>query len=350
MVHRFIRIGVVGALLVPYACVLAQGLSTIDFVKGNYGKYATTLKLADLPDGYSAVKLTVSGTPSDPLSSLWPLMALGNRRNNTDSNKYNLAQCYWTNGDTVHALNRDFLVTYKLDLDLMSVMSQSSTNFTDDPSKPKAAEPTLKVDLVALDSIQGAQPLPDLTRVQLMAAYGVTEWAANAPGQMQARQTATLSNVRQAGLGLLMYCNDYDDYYPYVQSTKAAWYVEYPYLKTLDVFKTLNPNGGMIRFNMGISGAVSSSIPSPAETVVMYESEAWPDGRRAVGFADGHAKLVSREDWAEMSKHLTPAGLKRAAKPLPASYEKEFDKLPPRGQPASGGTTAVPAPPTTSGG
>ena len=326
---RLLRLGVVGVLLAPYAAVLGQGLSTVDFVKGNYGKYASVLKLSDLPDDYSAVKLSVSASGSDPLASLWPLLGLGAHvGNQAETNaKYRLAQCYWTNGDTVRAVNREFLVTYKLDVELLEAIAQNSTLVDGGEPKAKAPEPSLKINLVALDSIQSVAPCPDLTKKDLLKSYGNPDWQITPPMRTESQQTSTVSNVKQVALGMIMYTNDWDDYCPYPQSSKAAWYVEYPYVKNINVFKTLNPKGGMIRFNMGIAGASTTSIASPADTVLLFESEPWPDGRRVVAFCDGHVKLVNEQTWADLSKHLTPSGIARVKKPLPVSYDKEFDKL-----------------------
>lgn len=321
----------VGVLLAPYAVVLAQGLSTIDLVKGNYGKYATSLKLADLPEDYAAVKLSLSSS-TDPISSLLPLFSMGNRGNDKDlAAKYRYVQCYWTNGDTVRSMNREFLVTYKLDVEWMEILSQSGIDNANslNATKTKAPEPVLKINLVAMDSILGVSPCPEMKKQVLLSLYGVPDWQIDPPGRVQAQQAATLSNVKQIGLGLIMYSGDWDDNLPYTQDSKSTWYVIYPYVKNLGIFKTLNPNGGMIRFNMGVSGAVESSISSPADTVLLYETEPWPDGRRVVAFCDGHAKLVTQEAWAEISKHLTPTGIKRPKKPLPTTYDAEFDKLKP---------------------
>jgi len=57
---RMIRMAVVGVLLTPYGLALAQGLSTVDLMKGNYGRYATSLAVSELPDGFSAVRLTLT--------------------------------------------------------------------------------------------------------------------------------------------------------------------------------------------------------------------------------------------------------------------------------------------------
>jgi prepilin-type processing-associated H-X9-DG protein len=117
-------------------------------------------------------------------------------------------------------------------------------------------------------------------------------------------------------------------------------------VKSVEVFKTLNPRGGLIAFNMGISGALCTTIPAPADTVLFYETEAWSDGRRAVAFCDGHAKLVSSDAWAILAKHLQPSGIKRVPKPLPLNYGLNWDPKRPY-QPVQ--VQAIPATPPRAG-
>ncbi len=119
---------------------------------------------------------------------------------------------------------------------------------------------------------------------------------------------------------MLMYSSDYDDNYPYAQGTAAVKFVTYPYVKNKKVWETYNPNGGQIVFNMGVAGANATSIQNPADTVMFYETMPWPDGRRAVAYTDGHVKHVASDVWAEISKRLTPSGIKRVAKALPLNY------------------------------
>lgn len=307
-------------LLVPYALAVAQEISTVDLVSGNYGKYATTLKLADLREGYKAVRLAVANPGA--LTELAPLIVLSGVHDSRVMAQYRLAGCYWSNGDVVKSLGREYLVAYKVDWDIETLLANSRNVQGSVPSAAPAVEPMLKINLIALNSIQKVEPCPDITKKDLIDAFG-----GGAKPSADSLQEQTLSNVKQVALGMLMYSNDYDDYLPYAQSSKSAWYVEYPYVKSINMFKTLNPNGGMIRFNMGIAGAYMESIIEPANTVMLYESEPWPDGRRAVAFLDGRAKLVTREEWAELAKRLTPPGIKRAKKPLPAGYDAEFDKV-----------------------
>jgi len=328
-----VRLAVVGVLLAPYGLVMAQQLSSADLVKGNYGKFATVLKLADLPDDYSAVKLVMSPSSNDTMMSLLPLVGMGGRNDPASLMKVRLAQCCWSNGDSVRFMGRDYLVTYRVDVDASAVFAQESRYSFGTTEPPEAEhEPSLKINLVALDSIQGVTPYPELTKKDLLAAFGRGRHGVNSPQDEPRAQATTASNVKQAALGLIMYAGDYDDVLPYVQDTKAVQFLIQPYTKNMQIWETLNPKGGMIRFNMGVAGAEMVSIERPAETVMLFESEPWSDGRRAVAFCDGHVKLVGADEWASLASKLKPAGIKRAGKPLPANYMTKFYAPARRGQ------------------
>lgn len=128
-------------------------------------------------------------------------------------------------------------------------------------------------------------------------------------------RTITLSNMKQVGTAMMMLLSDYEDRYPYVQSTPQLFAFLEPYLKNTEVFKTKNPMGGQFRFNMSLAGASNVEMSNPANTPMIYESEAWPDGKRGVCYADSHAKFVSADEWNAMQP-LLKLKLKRYGKPI----------------------------------
>jgi hypothetical protein len=131
-----------------------------------------------------------------------------------------------------------------------------------------------------------------------------------------ADRTVTLSNIKQASIALLMYTQDYDNLYPNPPTMSRLKTVVFPYLKTQAVWTTKNPSGGEFLMNDAIKGTNMNSIPNPGQVVALYESKAWPDGLRAVGFVDGHCKNLSKEDWTKAEQTLRLKFPKKA-KPLP---------------------------------
>ena len=309
----------------PYALVVAQEISLQELVKGQYGKYATELKVSDLPDDFSAIKISTSPNSSDPMAALGPIMTFSMMGQAGDvSFKYKLFQCCWSNGDVIRVgpLQKNFLVTYKLDMDMSDLMPSRVAAFTAGTSMPTPAakEPRLVINLVALDSVLAVTPYPSITKKDLTTAFSKSNMAFDVPAQSDMGQSTALSNIKQISLGMIMYAGDYDDVYPYAQGTNTVRGVIAPYLKNDKLWNTGNPNGGQFVFNMGMAGTLATSIPDPANLVMFYETQPWPDGRRAVSFADGHAKWVEPKVWELMKTHLKPKGIKRVGKPLPANY------------------------------
>jgi prepilin-type processing-associated H-X9-DG protein len=132
----------------------------------------------------------------------------------------------------------------------------------------------------------------------------------------RAQATRGLSDVKQLALGTMMYCQDYDDVYPYVRSTKPLAKAIAPYLKNQQVWQTLNPAGSVFAFNLSIGGASGSVIELPAATVMYYETKPWADGLRIVAFCDGHAKRVKASDWHKLEPTLHLHVKRVAKKPI----------------------------------
>ena len=69
-------------------------------------------------------------------------------------------------------------------------------------------------------------------------------------------------------------------------------------------------------FNMALGGVGEAAIPEPANTVLFYESKAWPDGIRIVAFSDGHVKKEDKDQWEVSKKYLTQKYTRTGKRPL----------------------------------
>lgn len=136
------------------------------------------------------------------------------------------------------------------------------------------------------------------------------------PPMAKAQRAATLSNLKQTGIATMILLSDYDDLFPYVQSTSQLFKFLMPYTKNEKLFKTLNPAGGAFQFNMCIAGTSATAVEKPSETPLFYETKSWPDGSRGVVFTDAHAKFVTKEEWNKMQP-LLKLKMKRHGKPIP---------------------------------
>jgi hypothetical protein len=212
----------------------------------------------------------------------------------------------WTNGSTVKLFDQDFLVTYSVQINMAEAMKAKNP--------PDLSKADLVLTLVNTKSIASITPRLDMTKA---------EWLKSAPtpppsDSSDAKKAATISNAKQMALGMLMYISDYDNDFPYVQSTKGAYELLDPYIKNREVFKSQNPDGAKFILNMAIAGANLASVQVPTETILFYEDKQWADGTRVVAFTDGSAKAVTSEEWAKIGNTLA-LKLPKKGKPLPAT-------------------------------
>lgn len=323
---RTSRIVAVGALLLPYAAAVAQGIKEVLHGQGP----AVTLLAKELPDDYRAVRITVNPSQTDLLSAYGPLLTMGDangRSAGAMSQIIALAGESWTNGQIITMEGDRFLVTYELNLDQVTALTRSSywtfspqSYSAEDPAmmpaKPSAPKPlTFNLKLIKVSSISSLAPDPNWTKADIVKLLDPNGGLAQASEEN--KQKLTNSNMKQVALATVLYTSDYDDVFPYAQNTHTVQTVTSPYVKGTSVWKTANPNGGEILFNMAIGGVETSSIPTPAQVVMYYESAAWPDGRRSVAFADGHVKLVDEAEWQGLKVTLSKKYKRKATKPLP---------------------------------
>ncbi len=112
-----------------------------------------------------------------------------------------------------------------------------------------------------------------------------------------ARGVSCLSNVKQLALGTMMYMQDYDEVFPRRGTSYKQLIM--PYIKNQSVFTCPSDKAGTLSYtlNQQLLGVGAAKIGRPAETVLIYEGSQGKldfkhDGKAAVAFADGHAKML----------------------------------------------------------
>lgn len=118
-----------------------------------------------------------------------------------------------------------------------------------------------------------------------------------------AQKVACLSNVKQIVTGFLMFANDHDDKLP--TAAASSQQAVAPYLRNADLWKCPQTNRPAYAMNDKLAGHSLASIKLPAQTVMVYEGSNGKldfrhDGAAAVGFCDGHAKMISRAGLAAL--------------------------------------------------
>jgi hypothetical protein len=153
-----------------------------------------------------------------------------------------------------------------------------------------------------------------------------------------AQKSSSLSNVKQVALGAIMYSTDYDDNFPKAKNWAEFQKLLMPYVKNADVFKSTNPRGPEMEYNTKLAGMSFMDVEMPAVTPLVWEVHEWPNGTRAVAFADGHAKLVTSAQWAELQAYIDP---KKAPKNPPSFMAMPDVDVGVPGQAQTTGTTTA---------
>ena len=313
-------------LLSPSALLPAQDLDSV--LKG--GNLPQKIKAADLPETMRAMKITFEkqGGGGDLFSMLMNPMimmmgafgAMGSGESRPESAQdaagfafFDRLGVSWTDGKTVKMYDQEFLVTYGVQINMAEAMKSKNP--------PDLSKEDLVLTLINTKSIVSITPRLDLTKEAWLKP------APPIPPDSRSDKVANQSNLKQLGLAMLMYCADYDDEVPYVQATKGAYEVIYPYVKNVSIFKSTNPNSPEFRLNMAVAGVNSMEIRNPAEMPMFYDAQPWPDGTRCIVYMDGHSKYVTAEEWQAVEPMLS-AKLPRKGRPLPATLGS---KWPPTG-------------------
>jgi prepilin-type processing-associated H-X9-DG protein len=146
------------------------------------------------------------------------------------------------------------------------------------------------------------QSKPDMVNA---LAYVLTDSRVFTRAREAARGVSCLSNVKQICLGMIMFTQDYDEKFKLKPETYKKSIM--PYIKTEAIFKCPSDTTGGVAysFNSNLAGVSIAKLQNPADTVMIYEGKNGKldfrhDGKAAVGFADGHAKLMNAEGAKKM--------------------------------------------------
>lgn len=291
--RRIDRLRVAFAIILAMPSVLAMAQGIKDAMTG--AGYPMSYAPKDLPEDYMAAEIAVNS--GFDLFSSYAIFGFIGSPTGGDQDQgiklYTAMKMTWTKGETVMMDGHAFLVTYKLDVDPVKLAAQRSIGSTG------ANDAAMTLHLIRTDSIIQIEPEPTYTKAKLLEAVGV-----KIGQETSSLRTRAISNMKQVSLAALMYAGDWDDVLPRVQSSKAAHAAIQPYHKNTEIVKTINPNGGQILFNMALSGVNLGIVERIAETPMFYDSKPWPDGTRIVGFAEGHVRAISKENWPQIEKAL----------------------------------------------
>jgi prepilin-type processing-associated H-X9-DG protein len=198
---------------------------------------------------------------------------------------------------------------------LAKIFDAMKVSFTIDPAI--VGKVSLKLNEVPLETA-----LAEVLK-QLGAEHTVTEGGIYRVRSKTSQPTFLnpIDCAKKLAMGFVILLTDYDDIIPWVQDSGTMRNMLVLYLKDKETLKTHNPAGGQIAYNPALWGVALKDIAEQARTVVFFDSLPWPDGKRIVGFADGHVKFVSSAEWKNLEPQLKAKFKRTAKKPLPVAKD-----------------------------
>ncbi len=210
---------------------------------------------------------------------------------------------FYTKGQTVGLGGETFLIAYqvpRLDLQRVVVTPRGQA------PPPGALTPETQLTLSLLN-LRTCGNLLDIKPFDKAALSAAPQPAINPPpgaendARLKALRNQSIQQLRQLAMALQMYVPDHNRRYPKLTDAASLKAAIIAYLGGAE-HMFVSPNGKPYLPNPWLSERREAEVPKPSETVTVYESTAWPDGRRGVGFADGHASMVDEATWQELKQ------------------------------------------------
>jgi hypothetical protein len=274
--------------------------------------YPLTIKARELGPEYKAAALSVQGGGGfeslfvDPMRGAAVLDTFGADKESVPAVLRLWA--VWTKGDIATVDGGRYYIAYGFDVGALAAR---------EPEWKLPAELSLR--LIRVESVIAITPLGD------MRPYLGTEEEHESAGA--GGQARSVNNLKQLGLAMMMYANDYDDVMPYVQQTKSCFAVLVPYVRDARVSRSPQPETRYL-FNVNLGGVRLQDVRNPADVPMFWEESPWPDGSRSVAFVDAHVRTVEAGEWPQIEEKLKQSFPRAAKKPLPPDYGvAEFDRI-----------------------
>ena len=253
-----------------------------------------------------------------------------------------------TRGDTLVAGGETYLIAYRLKADperMAAARDRFMRHLPDDGSGPLETDDgfvRMRSSDTLLLCLLNTRSMGDLNDIRAFDPKidVATDAQINSVTAENANAIST-SNLKQLGLGVLQYVQDYDERFPPMRSAQSmaeitnstnnsrsgartgklatVQSVVYPYVRSTQIFA--HPTTRQLyRPNLNLSGRSLAEINEPSRTVEFYEASPASDGTRAVLYVDGHVRREQETDWARIraasDRMVPPVNFKNGGKKM----------------------------------
>ena len=226
-----------------------------------------------------------------------------------------------TRGDTLVAGGETYLIAYRAKADpaaMAAALDRMRRHLPDDGSGPLETDDgfvRMRASDTLLLCLLNTRSMGDLNDIRAFdPKIDIASDAQIDRADAAGANATSNSNLKQIGLGILQYSQDYDEILPPMRSAQSmaeirrpynarqlatVQQVLQPYLRSTEIFA--HPTTRQLyRPNLNLSGRGLAEIPEPARTVAFYEAAPAPDGTRAVLYLDGHVKREQETNWPQI--------------------------------------------------
>ncbi len=274
--------------------------------------FAEDTRLADVLSGQAApLSITMKDLTAD-----WRQMHVSTEHGGVEGQLIAMARAqsggadfglYYTKGQVLVIDGESFLVSYNAVLDLKKISAMVEQGTEMDKILVLTPDTSLTLTLLNLrtcGNFLDIRPFDPATAFVKPDKPNPTEDAEETPIPVPTPTTpeeATLANLHQLATTMMMYVHDNNGKYPPMGSVRQMQQALDSYLVSGAQF-TSPKTGQPFLPNPRLSGISEAKVKYPAQTIVLYDAKPWSDGRRAIAFADGHAKLIPEAEWQRIKK------------------------------------------------
>jgi len=280
--HRILAVTVF-AIIGVASVARADNADLKDLLSGKQVPLA--LKLKDLDGSWR--RLRVSPSDAGALPAMYAQLLGGGS-----------AGIYYTKGEVVLLAGETYVIAYQHSIKPADTMELVRSG---NPPEPQILTPETLLTL-ALIQLRTTGSLNDIRPFNLdeEIAEGAGVNNVIAGKRNKAVNVRSVTNLKQIGVGLLMYADDNNNKLPDLSDAQSLKKALWDYIKDEKVF--VQPKTGKpYQPNPSLSGKEEKGS-NVVDAVVVYEDEPAEDGTRAVLFGDAHVERVTESRWQELKK------------------------------------------------